>query len=223
MDQRVYTRVPFSEDVMLNNSVKAKGIDISEGGLFVHGRNFTPGSTLSVSFKLGSLDFNLKVKVSNSQMSVGVGLTFIDLDDDQRCSIRSFVETYARDTLASRKRKVLLVEDTESIRRMYKSRLVCDGYFVVEATDGVAALAKLEQNLPDVVVLDLYMEGMNGFKVLSYMKGHPAMKGIPVIVLSARGLPDDLNRAMSLGAEGFLVKMVTSPAKLSQYLERFFR
>jgi CheY-like chemotaxis protein len=222
MDQRAYPRVPFSENVLLNGSILVKGIDLSEGGLFVHGRDITPGSVLIASFKLDSREFVLKVKVSNAQKSVGIGLTFIDLDDDQKGAIRSYVEQYSREQLASRKRKVLLVEDNDTNRRMNKSRLVCDGYFVTEACDGIEAISRLDKSLPDLVVLDLYMERMNGFKVLSYMKGNTVMKHIPVIVLSARGLQEEIERVMSLGAEGFLVKMVTSPAKLSEYIAKFF-
>ena len=223
MDQRVYARAPFSEEVMLNNSVWVRGIDISEGGLFVHGRDILPGSSLRVSFKLGSRELNLKVVVSNGQKSVGVGLTFVDLEESQRSAIRSFVEEHFTESVASRKKKILLVEDSDTNRRMNKSRLVQDGYFVIEACDGVEAIAKLDKCLPDLVVLDLYMEGMNGFKVLSFMKGNSVMKHIPVVVLSGRGLQSEIDRAMALGAEGFLVKMITSPAKLSEYVGKFFK
>lgn len=223
MEQRVYPRVPFSENVLLNGSVLVKGIDISEGGLFVHGRDIRAGSIIEVSFRLGSREVKLKATVSNSQKSVGMGLAFIALDEDHRCAIREYVEHYSRETVAARKRKVLLVEDNESARRMNKSRLVCDGYFVIEACDGIDAVSRLDQGLPDLVVLDLYMERMNGFKVLSYMKGHPVMKNIPVVVLSGRGHQAEIDRVMSLGADGFLVKMVTSPAKLSEYVSKFFQ
>ena len=222
MDHRAFTRVPFSQEVLLNRSIMVRGIDISEGGLFVHGRDIMPGSSLEISFKLDSVEMNLKVTVSNSQKSVGVGLTFVDLEESQRDAIRKFVAESSRDNVASRKKKILLVEDNDTNRRMNKSRLVCDGYFVIEAADGIEAIARLDDCLPDLVVLDLYMDGMNGFKVLSFLKGNPDTKDIPVIVLSARGQQSEVDRVMLLGAEGFLVKMFTSPAKLSEYVAKFF-
>jgi CheY-like chemotaxis protein len=221
MDKREHTRVPFSEEVMINGSSRVRGIDISEGGLFVHGRDIPEGQLLNVSFMLDFCRLTVKVKVSNAQMSVGVGLTFIDLDESQKRTISSFVEKYAKDTLVARKKKVLLVEDNETSRRMNKSRLVRDGFFVIEACDGIDAIAKLDQCLPDLVVLDLNMDRMNGFKVLSFLKGNSVMKEIPVVVLSVVSLDADIDRVMSLGAECFLPKMVTSPAKLSEFVTKF--
>ncbi|MBI5025908.1 MAG: response regulator [Nitrospirae bacterium] len=116
----------------------------------------------------------------------------------------------------SEKKKVLIVDDNDMTRRMNKSKLMLDGFTVLEAIDGVEAIKVLETEVPDVIVLDLYMEKMDGFKVLALLKGSPKWKDIPVIVFSARGTPVEIEKAMSAGADEFLVKMTTSPVKLSE-------
>ena len=116
----------------------------------------------------------------------------------------------------SEKKKVLIVDDNDMTRRINKSKLMLDGFTVLEAIDGVEAIKILETKVPDVIVLDLHMEKMDGFKVLALLKGSPRWKDIPVIVFSARVTPLEIERAMSAGADEFLVKMTTSPAKLSE-------
>ena len=112
-----------------------------------------------------------------------------------------------------------MVDDNEANRRMNKSRLVLDGFTVAEAANGIEAISRLNESPPDIVVLDLYMDRMDGFKVLEYMKGDERFKAIPVIVLSARSAPAEKARVMSFGADVFLIKMTTSPMKLSEQVK----
>ena len=91
-----------------------------------------------------------------------------------------------------------------------------DGFTAVEARNGTEALKKLQETKFDLVVLEIWTEGLDGFKILQLMKINPELRDIPVIVLSARSTPADLDKAMVLGAKDYLVKMVTSPVKLSE-------
>jgi type II secretory ATPase GspE/PulE/Tfp pilus assembly ATPase PilB-like protein/ActR/RegA family two-component response regulator len=115
-------------------------------------------------------------------------------------------------------RKVLLVDDEDSLRKVLKDLLERDGYEVSEARDGVQALDQVDRVGPDVVVLDLNLPALDGYGVLSQLRSRPATAGIPVIVLTAKGDEDNEVRVFELGADDFLQKPFRARA-LSARLE----
>ncbi len=108
--------------------------------------------------------------------------------------------------VARLKRKVLLVDDEDSLRRVMKDLLEREGYIVSEARDGVQALDEVDRTGPDVIVLDLNLPGLDGYGVLSHLRSRPATAGIPVVVLTAKGDEDNEVRVFELGADDFLTK-----------------
>ncbi len=115
-------------------------------------------------------------------------------------------------------RKVLLVDDEDSLRKVMKELLERDGYVVAEARDGVQALDQIDRMGPDIVVLDLNLPGLDGYGVLSHLRSRPATSRIPVIVLTAKGDEDNEVRVFELGADDFLTKPFRARA-LSARLE----
>jgi type II secretory ATPase GspE/PulE/Tfp pilus assembly ATPase PilB-like protein len=115
-------------------------------------------------------------------------------------------------------RKVLLVDDEDSLRKVVKDLLERDGYDVTEARDGVQALDQVDRVGPDIIVLDLNMPGLDGYGVLSHLRSRPATADIPVIVLTAKGDEDNEVRVFELGADDFLTKPFRARA-LSARLE----
>jgi len=111
---------------------------------------------------------------------------------------------------------ILLVEDTELIRRMFHDKLVEDGYKVLVAVDGLEALNLLRTNLVDLVLLDLIMPRMSGLEALEAMKADPRTKDIPVIVLSNLGQDSDIEKCIDLGAADYLIKNSAKPADVSE-------
>jgi type II secretory ATPase GspE/PulE/Tfp pilus assembly ATPase PilB-like protein/CheY-like chemotaxis protein len=101
---------------------------------------------------------------------------------------------------------VLLVEDEEPLRRVMKTLLEREGYRVVEAGDGVAALEQVDRYGPDVVVLDLNLPRLDGYAVLEHLRSRPATADLAVIVLTAKGDEDNEVRVLTLGATDFLTK-----------------
>jgi type II secretory ATPase GspE/PulE/Tfp pilus assembly ATPase PilB-like protein/CheY-like chemotaxis protein len=116
------------------------------------------------------------------------------------------------------RRKVLLVDDEDSLRKVLKDLLERDGYEVSEARDGVQALEQVDRVGPDIVVLDLNLPALDGYGVLSQLRSRPATAGIPVIVLTAKGDEDNEVRVFELGADDFLQKPFRARA-LSARLE----
>jgi len=80
------------------------------------------------------------------------------------------------------------------------------GYQVLEAADGVEALDMVDRHAPDVIVLDLNLPRLNGYEVLAQIRSRPAMRGVPVVVLTAKGDEDNEVRVLELGATDFLTK-----------------
>ncbi len=106
---------------------------------------------------------------------------------------------------------ILLVDDNAQSRSINRSRLAMGGFLVDDAGNGVEALKKLKTSVPDLVILDLMMPIIDGFKVLQMIKTDPSLKDIPIIVLSGRGQPEEVEKALKLGASDFLVKLKTNP------------
>jgi type II secretory ATPase GspE/PulE/Tfp pilus assembly ATPase PilB-like protein/CheY-like chemotaxis protein len=101
---------------------------------------------------------------------------------------------------------VLLVEDEEQLRRVMKDLLQREGYTVAEARDGIQALDEVDRHAPDVIILDLNLPGLDGYGVLAQLRSRPATKGIPVMVLTAKGDEDNEVRVFELGANDFVTK-----------------
>ena len=114
--------------------------------------------------------------------------------------------------------KVLLVEDEDQLRRVMKDLLEREGYLVAEARDGVQALDEVDRQAPDIIVLDLNLPGLDGYSVLQQLRSRPATRGIPVMVLTAKGDEDNEVRVFELGADDFITKPFRARA-LSARLE----
>lgn len=111
-------------------------------------------------------------------------------------------------------RKILLVEDEEFLRRIFKSRMVSEGYTVTDMGDAESALAWLETSQTDLVILDLYLPKMSGFEFLERLKANPARRNIPVMILSGLGQGADMRKGLALGAQEFVVKTNVEPREL---------
>lgn len=116
---------------------------------------------------------------------------------------------------------VLLIEDDEAASEMYRLRLAADGYNVVIAGDGEEGLAMAEKEQPDLIYLDLRLPKLDGFQVLEKLRSMPSTAAIPVVILTNYGEPELRERGLKLGALEFLVKADTTPANLSQGVERW--
>lgn len=102
--------------------------------------------------------------------------------------------------------KILVVDDEKNIRLVVGKSLEKAGYDIDYAVDGVEAVDKANNINPDLILLDLRLPKMNGFLVLEALKSDVATEDIPVIIFSALSEEDDVQKAISSGAEDFLVK-----------------
>ena len=89
------------------------------------------------------------------------------------------------------RRTLLVVEDDADLRGLYRTTLALEGFEVREAVDGFDALQKLDSSVPDLIVLDLMLPGVNGLAVLREIWSHAQTRRIPVVVVTAS--PQDLS------------------------------
>jgi two-component system cell cycle response regulator len=101
---------------------------------------------------------------------------------------------------------VLIADDSLLIRAVVRAGLEEEGYRVVEAVDGIAAIAQCRQQPPDVVLLDIEMPGLDGHQVLARLKGDAELKDIPVVFLTVRTAISDVVAGLRGGAQDYLKK-----------------
>lgn len=106
----------------------------------------------------------------------------------------------------SRRRRILVVDDSPLTRELISSLLAAVGYDTVVAGDGAEALDVLEGALVDLVVTDLEMPGMDGLELTRRLKGHPTQARRPVVILTTRGGEEDRRRGLAAGADGYITK-----------------
>lgn len=124
--------------------------------------------------------------------------------------------------------KILIIEDEEILLEILRGKLEYEGYTVSVAKDGEVGLAKIKEEKPDLVLLDLVMPKMDGFGVLSAKAKDEDIKNIPVIIISNSGEPSELEKGVKMGANDYLIKAEFDPQevieKMRKYLsaEKFF-
>ena len=102
--------------------------------------------------------------------------------------------------------KILVVEDSNFMSAVYRSRLEETGYELEFTTDVAKALDKLKTSIPDVVILDILLPAENGYKLLQEMRGNERLKNIPVLVVTTLSKDEGYAQAMESGASEYLVK-----------------
>ncbi len=117
------------------------------------------------------------------------------------------------------KKRILVVDDEPRMRRFVHMNLDLEGYEVMEADNGLQALARVRNDLPDLVVLDVMMPDLDGFETLEHIRETSA---VPVIMLTAKGDEDDRIRGLDLGADDYIAKPF-SPRELSSRIRAVLR
>lgn len=104
-------------------------------------------------------------------------------------------------------KKVLVVDDEVFIRKMIEVRLKAEGIVVIQAQNGIEAVEKASSEMPDLIIMDVMMPKMDGFKACEAIRSNQAVSGIPILMLTARGQVADMEKAMALG----IIEYITKP------------
>ena len=116
-------------------------------------------------------------------------------------------------------RKILVVEDDQSVLRLLKYTLEQAGYQVLTVANGFDALRKAHEEKPDLILLDIMLPGLDGFEVCYRLRAMPQTAEIPILILSAKGRDSDRDAGLKLGADEYLVKPA-EPAEVVASIER---
>lgn len=101
---------------------------------------------------------------------------------------------------------ILLIEDDETVRAALKRMFEGEGYRVLAAADGTQLSDLLEDSAVDLILLDVGLPWINGFELAEMMKAHPDLREIPLVFLSARTNPADIERGFAVGADDYIKK-----------------
>ena len=116
------------------------------------------------------------------------------------------------------RKRILVVDDEIYIVHILEFTLTMEGYEVLTAADGEEALRRLEQDRPDLVVLDVMMPKVDGYEVLRRIRADEDFRQMPVILLSAKGRPMDRETGLEIGADDYIVKPF-SPRRLLEKIQ----
>ncbi len=116
---------------------------------------------------------------------------------------------------------ILIVDDSKAMRSLLVATLETLGNIrIVQATNGFEALRILPREEVDLVLTDINMPDINGLELLSFLRNNQVYEALPVIVISTEGSHKDIEKAISLGANEYLVKPF-QPEKLLELVKRF--
>jgi CheY-like chemotaxis protein len=111
--------------------------------------------------------------------------------------------------VSSQAKTVVVVEDEPDTAEMFAEMVRLIGLQVIKSHGGVRAIDLIAEKKPDVVLLDIMMPDVSGLEVLRYMQRDPRLSHIQVIVVSAKGLPSDIQTGLDAGASFYLTKPVS--------------
>jgi two-component system, cell cycle response regulator DivK len=116
----------------------------------------------------------------------------------------------------STEQRVLLVEDNEDNRTIYSTMLRHLGYQVIEAVDGVEAVALARSEHPDIILMDISIPGIDGWEATRILREDPSTRATPIIALTAHALADDRERAAEVGFSSYLAKPIEPNAVVAE-------
>jgi len=107
--------------------------------------------------------------------------------------------------------KVLIVDDSQTVREMVSDQLRKSGFEVIEAVDGEEAIVKVQATTPDVIVTDIVMPRKNGYELTRWLKNEASTKHIPIIMCTSKSEEFDVYWGMKQGADAYITKPYHPP------------
>lgn len=121
-------------------------------------------------------------------------------------------------------KKILLIEDDSFLSEIYVAKFQESGFEVLVAYNGSTGLAKIKEQAPDLILLDVVMPNIDGFAVLQTIKEDSSTRHIPVVILSNLGEQENVQKGLDLGAAAYIVKAHHTPtevvAKVKEILQQ---
>ncbi len=164
---------------------------------------------------LGVKEYLVKAQFDPEEVLVKVRATLRQNEEPslEMASFKSVINQKAN-TVNLEGKKVVWVEDDQFINDIITRKLSITKCAFFCASEGEEALRIINKEMPDIVMLDIVLSGMDGFEILRRIKSDPKIKNIPVILLSNLGQPSDVEKGKNLGAVRFLIKATVTPNEI---------
>lgn len=217
MNKRRDKRAILKKPVLINGNIKVMGLDLSEGGIYIRtSHSFPVGTMLDVEVPIDKGSLKFRARVQHAQEGAGMGLMFIGVPTAERQLLRSYLKKLSENSLlaGNGKKKVLIIEEDAVERRIFKSKLLLDGFAVFESEDGFMGIHILQLEKIDLVLLDLDMKKLDAFKALYLIRNNPVWKKLPVLALALRSTPEAIEKAKKAGVTEVLTAV--TPEILSE-------
>lgn len=177
---------------------------------------------ISKAIALGAKDYLVKAEFDPEEVVLKVKkvLNMVGKSADKAAKdlpLESGVKTLFAEERSSRDpnaKTILIVEDDQFLRNLCIRKLQKEKFNVLYAVDGEEGLRKIQEEKPDLVLLDILLPGLNGFDVVMAAKNNPDLNNIPIILLSNLGDKSDVNKGLSLGANDYLIKAHFTPGEI---------
>ncbi|MEW5907761.1 MAG: response regulator [Patescibacteria group bacterium] len=118
-------------------------------------------------------------------------------------------------------KKILFIEDEMKLHKVFEQVFKKEDFELISAYDGENGLRLAEEKYPDLILLDLILPKKHGFDVLDNLKKNPRLSNIPVIVLTNLEGPADIEKALSSGAQAYLIKTSYSMEEIMKKIKEF--
>ena len=116
-------------------------------------------------------------------------------------------------------KRILAVDDQEDNRQILRDRLTAAGYEITEAVDGEQAVQIAESIVPDLILMDIQLPGIDGYEATRRIKANPLLKAIPVIAVTSYALSGDDEKAFEAGCDAYIPKPYSPRALLAKIRE----
>jgi len=116
-------------------------------------------------------------------------------------------------------KKVLIVEDDSLLLKVVSTTFLSEKFEVATVENGLEVLDTAKKFLPDIILLDLIIPGIDGFAVLKQLKNDSVTKNIPVVIMSNLGTAGDVKSTKALGADEYFIKANTEIEKIVNYVK----
>ncbi len=116
-------------------------------------------------------------------------------------------------------KRILAIDDQEDNRRILRDLLVAVGYEVIEAVDGEEAVDLAAKHVPDLILMDIQLPGIDGYEATRRIKANPVLKSIPVFAVTSYALSGDDTKAFEAGCDEYIAKPYSPRALLAKVRE----
>ena len=113
-------------------------------------------------------------------------------------------------------KRILAVDDQEDNRSILRDRLTAAGYEIAEAVDGQQAVELAERLVPDLILMDIQLPGIDGYEATRRIKANPLLKAIPIIAVTSYALSGDDEKAFEAGCDAYIPKPFSPRALLAK-------